>query len=136
MTQVKGKYLKQSKEERLALLKEKCNEVVDFSYQKPFTAKQLQEVEEQMANWMVELLDLEEELSALKEEYRDKITPIKTDLNLYTGYVKYKSRLVSESCYKFLDTDTKKVLIYNDDGKCVEEREATVEELQLRIGME
>jgi hypothetical protein len=131
-----GMYLKKGKEERLKLLQSKCDQVLEFPYQKKFTEKEMNEILKMLGDKMVELHDLEDRLEELKAEFREEMSPLKTDIGVYTGFAKYKSRLVKEPCYKFIDRETKIVKIYNEDGHCVEDRPATDEEMQLRIKMD
>jgi len=127
-----GKYVKKSKEERANLLKANADEVIEFIYQE-FTITEMERIREALAERMVNLLDIDTEFEGIKSEFKDKITPLKNEVSELTGYEKYKARLVTEQCFKFVDTDAKKLCIYSQDGICVQERDLTPDEMQLRI---
>jgi len=130
-----AKYLKQSKESRMKNLHNNCEEVKEISYDKKFTATEMSEIKDRLADQSIALSDVEEEFKDVKQTYTDQMNPIKHDIKDQIGYLKSGKRLVTEPCYMFIDRETKETGFYNEDGELVHSRPSTLDEMQLKLDM-
>lgn len=127
------KYLKQSKENRMKNLHEKCDEVQEFSYDKSFTATEMSEMKDVLADQSIALSDVEAEFKEVKQTYADQMSPMKQNIKLTIGHLKTGKRLVTEPCFKFVDRENKETGYYNEDGELVYSRPANMDEMQLKL---
>lgn len=131
-----AKYLKQSKEQRMKNLHNNCDEVQEISYDKKFTATELSELKDTLADQSIQLSDVEEEFKDVKQSYADQMAPMKAEIKLAIGSLKSGKRIVTEPCFKFIDKDNKEVGYYNDDGELVYSRPANMDEMQLKLPLD
>lgn len=116
--------------ERMRFLKDNCDKVEEKFYMKPYSPEELQQHKENLANLSIEIQDIEEELKAAKEHYKEMLKPLKEDRKEMVDNIKQKAEMVKEQCYAFVDRDTRRTAYYNSDGDLVEERPSTADELQ------
>jgi hypothetical protein len=128
-----AKYLKQSKESRLKNLHEKSDAVEQISYDKSFTASEMAEIKDELADESIKLSDVEAEFKEVKQTYTDQMAPMKQTIKLAIGHLKSGKRLVTEPCFKFVDRDNKETGYYNEDGELVYSRPANLDEMQFTI---
>lgn len=126
-------YEKKSSIERQEKLSEMSDGVEAFTYQKEFSKSELTEIKDQVAKSLIELSDLEDELTDIKKEYGDKISPYKTELKRLTQFLKVGSRMVTEDCFKLIEVDSQETGFYNEDGILVFSRQCSPDEMQLKI---
>ena len=126
-------YEKKSAAEREDKLKISAVDVESFTYNKDLTKTELVAFKDSIANLLVELLDLEEELAQIKKEFGENITPVKTELKRITKILKHRKMVVTEKCYKLIEVEEKRVGYYNEDGLLVFERDCDESEMQLKL---
>lgn len=126
-------YLKHGKETRLKELHENCEIVEQIDYEKAFTATEIMEHKDTLADQMVTLSNMEDEFEQVKTGFRDRISPVKEKVARVTSHLKHGTRIVMEPCFKFIDREKVMVGYYNEDGVLVRERPATHDELQFTI---
>jgi hypothetical protein len=126
-------YVKQSKESRLKSFQENCDAVEEISYRKKFTATEMAEHKDLLAASMIELGNIEAELANIKEDFKDKMDPIKSTIKRVVMWLESGDREVVEPCFKFIDRKDIVTGYYNESGELVRERPATTNELQLTI---
>ena len=131
-----AKYLKQSKESRMKNLHNNCDEVQEISYDKKFTATELSEIKDTLADQSIQLFDVTEEFRDVKQSFADEMAPMKQNIKHAIGHLKSGKRLVTEPCFKFLDKDNKEVGYYNEDGELVFSRPANLDEMQLKLPLD
>ena len=120
-------------EQRKRFLKDNSDAVVEKSYMKPFTPEQLQEHKEDLAECCMQINDIEEQLKAIKEQYKMRLKPLKEQQQQTLENIRRKSELVTELCYKFVNQEERMTYFYNADGDCVEARQCTADEMQTTI---
>lgn len=123
----------QSREARIAFLRDNCDSVEKKNYMKRFTPDQLLLMKERLSETAIDINDIENERKEVMAEFKSRLEPLVQDKkNLLSG-LKNKADLVSESCYKFIDIETREVGFYNEDGDLIESRPAYADELQTNI---
>ena len=131
-----AKYLKQSKESRMKNLHDNCDDVQEMSYDKSFTATEMSEIKDQLADESIKLFDVEAEFKEVKQTYTDQMSPMKQAIKLSIGYLKTGKRLVTEPCFKFVDRDNKETGYYNEDGELVYSRPSNMDEMQMKLPLD
>ena len=66
-------------------------------------------------------------------EQKGYMKPLQEQRKQMVSNIKAKAEYVTEICYRFTDQETKETGYYNKDGKLVESRPATADELQPTI---
>lgn len=116
--------------QREAFLKDNCDACEQKGYMKPYSSEELQGHKEKLANVSIEIAEIEAEIKQVQAEYKGKLKPLKKARSMMVSNIKSKAKYVNEVCYRFTDQDTKETGYYNKDGKLIECRPATADELQ------
>ena len=119
--------------QREAFLKDNCDACEQKGYMKPYTPEELQGHKEKLANVSIEVAEIEAEMKQVQAEYKGKLKPLKESRSMMVSNIKSKAEYVNEVCYRFTDQDTKETGYYNKDGKLIECRPATADELQPNL---
>lgn len=109
-----------SEKERLETLEASADRVEDFSYTKPFAPEQIRVFKDDLSTGMIELNVLEDELSAIKETYKAKMKPLKTQVRSLLTNIKNKSEFISEKCFVMIEGN--EAGYYNSEGVLVYQR--------------
>lgn len=118
---------------RVAFLMDNCDKVEEKAYMKRFTPEQLAQMKEGLSEVSVKIHDIEAEKKEAAKDFKARLDPLTEEKKELVGGIKQKAKLVTENCYKFIDTDTREVGYYNQDGDLIESRPAFPEELQGNI---
>ena len=119
--------------QREAFLKDNCDACEQKGYMKPYSPEELQGHKEKLANVSIEIAEIEAEMKQVQAEYKGKLKPLKESRSMMVSNIKSKAEYVNEVCYRFTDQDTKETGYYNKDGKLIECRPATADELQPNL---
>lgn len=119
--------------QREAFLKDNCDGVAQKGYMKPFTPERLQGCKEELANLSIEISEIEAEFKQISAEFKGRLKPLKEARAQKVGEIKSKAEYVNEVCYRFTDQETRETGFYSSEGKLIESRPATADELQTTI---
>ncbi len=122
--------------QRARFLKDNCDSVESIGYMKPFKPEEIEKKKNRLADLSIELADIEAEKAVAVSSFKIRMAPLKEERAEIVGDIKVKARYVTETCYKFVDRDSREVYYYNNEGQLVQERPAMVDELQLNIPFE
>lgn len=123
----------QSPIERRRFLEDNADAVEEKGYMKAYTPEELQGHKESLANTMIAISALEDELAGIRAEYKGKLKPLQEKKQQMVANIKAKAEYVTENCYKFVDRDARMTEYYNADGDMIEARPSTADELQLNM---
>lgn len=132
MEKVLGQEIKDL-DDRKQFLIDNADEVVEMDYSKAFDSDELAKKKTELAEKSIKINDLSEQVKDYKEMVNLELKPLKDDVKELLGDIKSKSRIVSEKCYKIVDTDERMACFYNSEGILVSSRPATKEELSPTI---
>lgn len=118
---------------RAQFLEDNCDEVVEKSYSKPFSAEQIISMKDQLSDKDIEINDIEEEKKAITDTFKAKLDPIKKSRQKLLTNIKHKSEYVKEQVYKFVYQDERTVAFFNSEGDLIESRPCNPDELQKTI---
>lgn len=119
--------------QRESFLKDNCDACEQKGYMKPYSPEELQGHKEKLANVSIEIAEIEAEMKQVQAEYKGRLKPLKEARSMMVSNIKSKAEYVNEMCYRFTNQETKETGFYNKDGKLIESRPATADELQPTI---
>lgn len=119
--------------QREAFLKDNCDACEQKGYMKPYSPEELQGHKERHTNLSIEIDKIEDEKKVAMETFKGQLKPLREECKQLLKNIKAKAEYVTETCYRFTDQETKETGYYNKDGKLIESRPATADELQPTI---
>ncbi len=126
------KDIKDSKK-RLSLLIDNCDKVEEKGYMKRYTPEELAEMKDGLSEVAIAINDIEEERREIAKEFKEQLKPAKEEKKRLLAGLKNKAEYVRENCYKFVNTETREVGYYNEEGDLIDVRSAGADELQGNI---
>lgn len=128
---------------RIDFLRDNCDAVEDLGYTKQLPNEEIEALKDRLVENNIQLRDVRADKKAANKEFNDQIKQLEESNDEVTGKLKAKSEFVTEACFKFVDTETRKVGYYNREGLLVYCRPGRPEEMQksmfspvLRTGTE
>jgi hypothetical protein len=118
----------------LETLKNSCDKVVDFNYMKSFTPEEISEFKNELLTVMIDVDVIETKLQEIKDEYKEKLNPLKKNVKNLLTWLRDKARTVTEECY--VNYEGEYAVFYNADGEQIYKRPLEVSERQKTIFME
>ena len=119
--------------QRETYLRDNCDKIEEKGYMKRFTPEQMVQMKEFLSETDIEINDVEEEKKEVVKDFKSRLEPLTDERKRLLKGLKNKAEYVMESCYKFVDVDTREVGFYNKDGDLIESRPAHSDELQGSI---
>lgn len=120
-------------EEVEIMLRDTCDKVENFSYEKAYTNQDVEQFREKLSDFMIEIDKIESELAKVKKEFTVKMKPLKTEVKKLLSNINYRSEVVEEQVYIFVDHDDNQVGYYNNTGMLVHTRMLKIDEHQRSI---
>lgn len=120
-------------EKRLALLIDNCDKVEEKGYMRRYSPEELTEMKEGLSEVAIAINDIEEERREIAREFKEQLKPIREEKKRILVGLKNKAEFVREKCYKFVNTETREVGYYNQEGDLIDTRSASADELQSNI---
>lgn len=116
------------------ILRDSCDQIVEFSYMKPFTADEINEYKHELSEIMIKLADLQAKFDVVKEQHKEATAPLNKQIKQYVDSIRSKAELVKEECYIMYEEQL--AVYYNADGEEVFRRPLEPSERQKTIFME
>ena len=120
-------------EDRKVYLRDTCDKIENFSYEKSYTNQDVELFCDRLSKIMIEVQQAEVELSRLKKEFTDKMKPSKKELSELLNKIKFRSEMVTEQVYIFIDHERNEVGYYTGTGVLVHKRMLKIDEHQRSI---
>ena len=120
-------------EVKVTMLRDTCDKTEKFSYEKAFTNKDVTMFQERLSDIMIEVSRIEEELRKVKKEFTDKMKPLKIEIKELIENINFRSRMVEEQVYIFINHDKNQVGYYNEEGNLIHKRMLKIDEHQRSI---
>lgn len=96
---------------------------------KSYSADELQQRKEDLADCIIRKRELENELKEIKKDFKERIDPISEEIARTSDDIKRKATLVEETVYRFTDEEERTTKFFTAEGICIEARPATADEL-------
>lgn len=120
-------------EQRIQMLEDNASQVTKGKYTRRLTPAEKNIKRKRVCELDIELNDIEEELKAVREDFKERKTPLINEKSELLSDIKNGGVYVEGNLYKIVDRESKEVGYYNDEGELVEQRKMTKEDLQLSI---
>lgn len=120
-------------EQREEILRNSCDQILERSYTRKFDQEEINERRSELANVIIQIADLEQELSEVRADYKGKIKPLQERVSKLRDELKVGGDWIKGDCFKFVDEDEGKVGIYSPEGYLLEQRPMTQDERQRNV---
>ena len=120
-------------EQREEILRNSCDQILERSYTRKFDQDEINERRSELANVIIQIADLEQELSEVRADYKGKIKPLQERVSKLRDELKVGGDWIKGDCFKFVDEDEGKVGIYSPEGYLLEQRPMTQDERQRNV---
>jgi hypothetical protein len=113
-----------------SFLMDNCDKPEEKGYMKPFSQDELLQMKEELSDVAINISDVKEEKKDAMDEFKARLKPLDIRKKEILKGLKNKAEYVTETCFKFLDEETREVGYYNAEGMLIESRPAYASELQ------
>jgi hypothetical protein len=120
-------------EQREEILRNSCDQILERSYTRKFDQDEINERRSELANVIIQIADLEQELAEVRADYKGKIKPLQERVSKLRDELKVGGDWIKGDCFKFVDEDEGKVGIYSPEGYLLEQRPMTQDERQRNV---
>lgn len=120
-------------EQREEILRNSCDQILERSYTRKFDQDEINERRSELANVIIQIADLEQELAEVRADYKGKIKPMQERVSKLRDELKVGGDWIKGDCFKFVDEDEGKVGIYSPEGYLLEQRPMTQDERQRNV---
>lgn len=118
---------------RRQMLEDNCVAIEKITYPYQFSDEEMEARKTSLANFDIEISELEAEKKAIQDRIKEKMKPITKNRGKLIEDIKRKYENVTDECYKLLDRGKGMAYYYNGNGDCVMERPIGRQELQKTI---
>lgn len=122
-------------EQREQILRDSCDQIVERSYTRKFTGAELAAKRTEYCDVAERLNALKQDLAEVSADLKGKMKPLVERMEGLLDEINARGEFVRGDCFKFIDSDEKKVGFYDPNGYLVEERDMTHEERQRTVFM-
>lgn len=116
--------------QRFQFLKDNADAVENFGYTKRFSSDELNQKKEALANYSIEINDIEEEKKDAAAVFKERLKFPNEQRKELLNQIKESSEFVKEDCAKFIDHEERLVGYYNSMGELVYTRPIMPQEMQ------
>lgn len=116
--------------QRFEFLKDNADAVENIGYTRRFSSEELNQKKESLANYSIEINDIEEEKKDAMDTFKERLKFPNEQKKLLLGQIKESAEFVKEDCAKIIDHDTRLVGYYNSLGELVYTRPIMPQEMQ------
>ena len=120
-------------EQREEILRNSCDQILERSYTRKFDQEEINERRSELANVIIQIADLEQELAEVRADYKGKIKPLQERVSKLRDELKVGGDWIKGDCFKFVDEVEGKVGIYSPEGYLLEQRPMTQDERQRNV---
>lgn len=120
-------------EQREEILRNSCDQILERSYTRKFDQEEINERRSELANVIIQIADLEQELAEVRADYKGKIKPLQERVSKLRDELKVGGDWIKGDCFKFVDEDEGKVGIYSPEVYLLEQRPMTQDERQRNV---
>jgi len=126
-------FLEIPKEERIEMLRNNCDDSEEGTYMRDLGSDELDQKREQLTENYIKINDLDEELSQIKGEFKEKINPLKVENKGLLSEVKTRKEQVTGMLFHFDDMQAGIRNTYDEKGEFVSSRRLLPNEKQPRL---
>lgn len=120
-------------EKRQQLLADNCDDHEKTSYLKDLSGEELDIKRETLSGNCIKVFHLEEELKAIKEDFKSRINPLREQTKELCKQVETRKEEVNGILFHFADHENSIMNTYDEMGEFVSSRRLRPEEKQARL---
>lgn len=117
-------------EQRWQVISDSADAIEQIGYTRRFTSEELNQKKESLANYSIEINDIEEEKKDAMDVFKDRLKFPSEQKKLLLGQIKESAEFVKEDCAKIIDHESRLVGFYNKLGELVYTRPIMPQEMQ------
>ena len=119
--------------DRAGMLEANCESMEDMTYSKSISQEELEKVRGEFTQLAIEVAALEDQLKEVKEQFAEKLKPMKDEMKESLHILKTRAKEVKERVYVLKDFSEGMIGIYNNRGELISSRRMMAEESQMSI---
>ena len=124
---------KENPQERIQMLEDNCYSKEEMNFTREYSPEELAKLKDDYSQNMVFLAKKQEDLDAVKKDFKIEMDPIKSEASVRLKGIRSKHEEVNEIVFSFDDQEKGIMEIYDKDGIMIHSRLLTQEERQLTI---
>jgi hypothetical protein len=110
-----------------------ADKVEKYSYMRPLTTEEMDEMRVELAEKAIDLNALEVELKGIKDEYKERMKPSSKRFGLILTLLEQKAEPMNKECYFTFDQKIGMAIICDEEGVEVGRRPLMADERQTSI---
>lgn len=118
---------------RLQLLRENCDSSEQTKYYKDLSSEELDIIQERLVQNLIKLDEWEKELTAIKDEYKEKMKPFVNDNRLALEQAATRKALITGTIFHMADHDARVMETFDENGYFVGSRRLRPDEIQAKL---
>lgn len=122
-----------TQKERLMIMQENAAKIEQTTYQKSLSIDELAARREDLADDCIKLNQFEDELKIVKDDFKDKMEPLRMANKLRLTEIKTKQSTVDGTLFHMANHEEGMMEIYDNDGYLISSRRLRPEEKQANI---
>ena len=119
--------------QRVQILQDNADKVEQTTYQKPLTPEEMDMKREQLTDNAIKLSEYEDELTEVKDLFKEKMKPLATANKALLTQIKTKQETAEGTLYHIANHETKFMETYDQAGQLIGTRRLRPEERQAKI---
>jgi hypothetical protein len=120
-------------EDRKSVLESEAIAIEEGKYEKPLTPDEMLYYKDELAQSSINQAVILDEFAEIKEEYKERLKPIKEKISEAIQAIKYKSIQKEGRLYKLADFEDQMIHKVDELGNIIHSRKMLPEERQFRI---
>lgn len=121
--------------DRKLTLQNEALEITEGLYTRELSPEELTVWKDKLSETSVKQATILEEFDQVKEDFKARLDPLKSELKAAITAVKYRAVQESGRLYKMPDHDEQMIYVLDESGSVVSSRKMLPEERQFRISM-
>lgn len=122
-----------SEQDRKAVLESEAIDIEEGVYDRPLTEEEINYYKDELATQCIAQKKILAELATVKEEFKEKLRPVKMQIDHAMNAIKNRAVSQEGRLYKLADYDEKMIYTVDEDGNIISSRRMRPEERQYRI---
>lgn len=118
---------------RLQMLRDHADKMEETKYYKDLSQDELDVKREKLTDNMIKVSDFEDTLNEIKENYKEKMDPLKRETKELLSQVKTRKELVEGTLFHLADHENSIMETYDEKGDFVSSRRLRPDEKQPKL---
>lgn len=120
-------------EQRLRLLQDNCDSHDETTYYRDLTPEEMDVRREQLSDNLIKLSEYEDNLTEIKDEFKEKMNPLKVSNKVILTEVKTRKAEIHGTVFNIADHDNGIMESYDETGEFISSRRLRPDEKQKQL---